>query len=153
MGRFYLSFALLVLFSASPASGQYAAVVQACRGDAKQFCAAVQSGGGQLAECIKANFQSLSEPCKATLARTAGVGESCRADVRQQCPGIKPGISYGKTDDFSYNIVENPMEVHDLHATMLHLLGFNHERLTYRHQGRDFRLTDVSGKLVKDLIA
>jgi len=91
MGRFYLSFALLVLFSASPGSGQYAAVVQACRGDAKQFCAGGQSGGGQLAECIKANFQSLSEPCKAALARTAGVGESCLADFRQQCPGVKPG--------------------------------------------------------------
>ena len=91
MGRFYLAIAMFVLFSASPASAQYAAVAQACRGDAKQFCAAVQSGGGQLAECIKANFQSLSEPCKATLARTAGVGESCRADVRQQCPGTKPG--------------------------------------------------------------
>src|SRR5262245_39872130 len=91
MGRFYLAIAMFVLFSASPASAQYAAVVQACRGDAKQFCAAVQSGGGQLAECIKTNFQGLSEPCKATLARTAGVVESCRADVRQQCPGIKPG--------------------------------------------------------------
>ena len=66
--------------------------------------------------------------------------------------GIKPGISYGKTDEYSYNIVENPVEVHDLHATMLHLLGLNHEQLTYRLQGRDFRLTDVSGKIVKDII-
>ncbi len=67
--------------------------------------------------------------------------------------GIKPGITYGKTDDFSYNIVENPVEVHDLHATMLHLLGLDHERLTYRHQGRDYRLTDVFGKVIPQILA
>jgi hypothetical protein len=67
--------------------------------------------------------------------------------------GIKPGISYGKTDDYSYNIVENPVDVHDLHATLLHLLGFDHTRLTYRVQGRDYRLTDVSGKVVNALLA
>ncbi|HTF87069.1 MAG TPA: DUF1501 domain-containing protein [Planctomycetota bacterium] len=67
--------------------------------------------------------------------------------------GVKPGISYGKTDDFSYNIVENPVEVHDLHATLLHLLGFDHRRLNYHHQGRDYRLTDVFGNVVQDLIA
>jgi hypothetical protein len=67
--------------------------------------------------------------------------------------GIKPGISYGKTDDYSYNILEKPVEVHDLHATMLHLLGIDHEQLTFRHQGRDFRLTDVFGKVLGDLIA
>jgi uncharacterized protein (DUF1501 family) len=67
--------------------------------------------------------------------------------------GVKPGISYGKTDDYSYNILENPVEVHDLHATMLNQLGINHERLAYRHQGRDYRLTDVRGKVVKDILA
>jgi hypothetical protein len=67
--------------------------------------------------------------------------------------GVQPGITWGKTDDFSYNIVENPVDVHDLHATMLHLLGFDHERLTWRHQGRDFRLTDVFGKVVPELLA
>jgi uncharacterized protein (DUF1501 family) len=67
--------------------------------------------------------------------------------------GVKPGISYGKTDDFSYNIVENPVEVHDLHATMLHQLGLDHEKTIYRHQGRDYRLTDVHGKVVKDILA
>lgn len=67
--------------------------------------------------------------------------------------GVKPGIVYGKTDDFSYNIVENPVEVHDLHATMLHLLGLDHKRLTYRHQGRDYRLTDVKGNVVPALLA
>ena len=67
--------------------------------------------------------------------------------------GVRAGISYGKTDDFSYNIVENPVSVHDLHATMLHLLGFDHQRLTFPHQGRDFRLTDVFGNVVGDLLA
>jgi arylsulfatase A-like enzyme len=64
--------------------------------------------------------------------------------------GIKGGVSFGKTDDFSYNIVEDPVSVHDLHATMLHLLGIDHERLTYRYQGRDFRLTDVSGDVITE---
>jgi len=67
--------------------------------------------------------------------------------------GIQPGITYGKTDDFSYNIVENPVEVNDLHATMLHLLGLDHERLTFRFQGRDYRLTDVAGRVVRELLA
>ncbi len=67
--------------------------------------------------------------------------------------GIKPGITYGATDDFSYNIVENPVHVHDLHATLLHLLGIDHEKLTYFFQGRHFRLTDVHGHVVKDIIA
>jgi hypothetical protein len=67
--------------------------------------------------------------------------------------GIKPGITYGKTDDYSYNIVENPVEVHDLHATMLHLMGLDHEKLIYRHQGRDYRLTDVFGRVLNNLIA
>ena len=67
--------------------------------------------------------------------------------------GVQPGITYGKTDDYSYNIVENPVDVHDLHATMLHLLGFDHKRLTYRSQGRDYRLTDVKGNVVNALLA
>jgi Protein of unknown function (DUF1501) len=67
--------------------------------------------------------------------------------------GVKPGITYGETDDFSYNIVRDPVEVFDLNATILHLLGIDHLRLTYRFQGRDFRLTDVSGKVVKPLLA
>ncbi len=67
--------------------------------------------------------------------------------------GIKKGFTYGKTDDYGYNIVENPVSVHDLHATMLHQLGINHKDLTYRFQGRDFRLTDVFGNVVNDLLA
>ncbi|MFL5339142.1 MAG: DUF1501 domain-containing protein [Gemmataceae bacterium] len=67
--------------------------------------------------------------------------------------GIKSGVTYGATDEFGYNAVENVVEVHDLHATMLHLLGIDHERLTFKFQGRQFRLTDVSGRVVKDILA
>ncbi len=67
--------------------------------------------------------------------------------------GIQPGITYGETDDFSYNVVENPVHIHDLNATILHLMGINHERLTFRFQGRDFRLTDVHGHVVKGILA
>jgi hypothetical protein len=67
--------------------------------------------------------------------------------------GVKGGQVYGATDEFGFQAVEDPVHVHDLHATMLHLLGFDHERLTYRYAGRDFRLTDVHGKVVKELVA
>ena len=67
--------------------------------------------------------------------------------------GIKPGISLGQTDDLGFNAVEDKVHVHDLHATILHLLGFDHTKLTYRSQGRDFRLTDVSGEVVAKLLA
>ena len=67
--------------------------------------------------------------------------------------GITPGVTIGRTDDLGYNVVEDPIDVHDLHATMLRLLGIDHEKLTYRFQGRDFRLTDVHGKLVTKLLA
>jgi uncharacterized protein (DUF1501 family) len=66
--------------------------------------------------------------------------------------GIAPGITFGRTDDFGYNAIEQPLEVHDLHATLLHLLGLDHERLVYRHQGRDYRLTDVSGRVERALL-
>lgn len=66
--------------------------------------------------------------------------------------GVKPGVTWGRTDDFGYNIIENPVSVHDLHATMLHLLGIDHERLTYKFQGRRFRLTDVSGQVLRPLL-
>ena len=67
--------------------------------------------------------------------------------------GIKPGLLYGRTDEFSYNIAENPVHVHDLQATILHLLGIDHERLTFRTQGRDFRLTDIAGEVVRGILA
>jgi hypothetical protein len=66
--------------------------------------------------------------------------------------GIRGGFSYGATDDYSYNITENPVHVHDLNATILHLLGVEHTRLTYRFQGRDFRLTDVHGEVVRPVL-
>ena len=67
--------------------------------------------------------------------------------------GVKGGMAYGATDEFGFKAVENRVHVHDLHATMLHLLGFDHEKLTYRYAGRDFRLTDVHGNVVKDILA
>lgn len=67
--------------------------------------------------------------------------------------GVKPGISYGQTDELGFNIVENPVHVHDLQATILHCLGFDHERLTYTFQGRPYRLTDIHGKIVKGILA
>ncbi|MCK6691979.1 MAG: DUF1501 domain-containing protein [Thermoanaerobaculia bacterium] len=67
--------------------------------------------------------------------------------------GVKPGIVYGETDEFGYNIAENPVHVHDLQATLLHLFGIDHERFVYHYQGRRFRLTDVSGKVVRDILA
>jgi hypothetical protein len=67
--------------------------------------------------------------------------------------GLKRGVTYGETDEFSYNITENPVDVHDLHATILHCLGVDHTRLTYKFQGRHFRLTDVHGQVVKDIVA
>ena len=67
--------------------------------------------------------------------------------------GVKRGLTYGGTDELGFNVVENPVHVHDLQATILHLLGFDHEKLTYRHQGRDYRLTDVYGHVVKDILA
>jgi hypothetical protein len=66
--------------------------------------------------------------------------------------GVKSGHVHGRTDDFGYNVVENPVHVHDLQATILHLLGIDHERLTYRHAGRDFRLTDVAGNVVHEIL-
>lgn len=67
--------------------------------------------------------------------------------------GVKPGMVYGKSDDFGVKVAENEVHVHDFHATILHLLGLDHERLTYRHAGRDFRLTDVAGNVVKPILA
>jgi uncharacterized protein (DUF1501 family) len=67
--------------------------------------------------------------------------------------GIKGGVAYGATDDFGFKAVENPVSVHDLHATMLHTLGLDHERLTYRYAGRDFRLTDVHGHVLREILA
>jgi hypothetical protein len=67
--------------------------------------------------------------------------------------GVRGGMTYGETDDFGFRAVQNKVHVHDLHATLLHLLGFDHEKLTYRYSGRDFRLTDVHGRVVKEIVA
>ena len=67
--------------------------------------------------------------------------------------GIRAGAVIGKTDDYSYNILESPIHVHDLNATILHCLGIDHKRLTYRYAGRDFRLTDVHGRVVEEILA
>jgi hypothetical protein len=67
--------------------------------------------------------------------------------------GVKRGIVFGETDELGFNVVRDPVHVHDLNATILHLLGFDHTKLTYRFQGRDFRLTDVHGELVKGILA
>ena len=66
--------------------------------------------------------------------------------------GVKPGMTYGQTDEFSYNIAENPVHVHNFQATLMHLLGIDHERLTYKFQGRRFRLTDVHGQVVREIL-
>jgi uncharacterized protein (DUF1501 family) len=67
--------------------------------------------------------------------------------------GIKSGVTYGETDDFAYNVARNPVHVHDFQATLLHLLGIDHERLTFKFQGRNYRLTDVHGEVVKGVLA
>ena len=67
--------------------------------------------------------------------------------------GVKPGVIYGETDDFSYNVARDPVHVHDLNATLLHLLGLDHTRLTFKFQGRNYRLTDVEGSVVKAILA
>ncbi len=67
--------------------------------------------------------------------------------------GVKGGYVHGATDEFGFKAVENKVHVHDLHATILHLMGFDHEKFTYHYAGRDFRLTDVSGRVVRELLA
>jgi len=94
-----------------------------------------------------------------TVYRQGGNEKSFGRDHHPRCfsiwmagGGIKPGISHGETDEWSYNILQDGMHVHDLNATILNLLGFDHERLTYRFQGRDYRLTDVHGRVVKEIM-
>jgi hypothetical protein len=67
--------------------------------------------------------------------------------------GIKGGTTYGETDDYGYNITKDPVSVHDLHATILNQMGVDHERLTYKFQGRRYRLTDVHGKIIKGILS
>ena len=67
--------------------------------------------------------------------------------------GIKPGTTFGATDELGYNVAENPVHIHDMQATLMHMLGIDHEQLTYKFQGRRYRLTDVHGKVVKEILA
>ena len=83
--------AVIALLSASPALGQYADVIAACRWDSRQHCAGVAPQGGGLAQCIRTNFLALTEPCKTALVKIAAVTEVCGKDIQQQCPGINPG--------------------------------------------------------------
>ena len=90
------------------------------------------------------------------VAKKKGIGRDHNAggySLWMSGGGIKGGLTYGSTDDFGAVAQENPVDVHDFHATVMNLMGFDHERLTYRYAGRDFRLTDVYGKVVKDLLA
>jgi hypothetical protein len=93
--------------------------------------------------------------CQGTLTR-----ENYGRDHHPRCfsiwmagGGVRPGITYGRTDDFSYNVVQGGVHVHDLQATILHCLGIDHERLTFKHQGRYYRLTDVHGRVVDELLS
>ncbi len=95
-----------------------------------------------------------------TVYRQGGNEKSFGRDHHPRCfsiwmagAGVKPGYSHGETDEWCYNIVRDGMHVHDLNATLLHQLGINHERLTYRFQGRDYRLTDVAGEVVHQILA
>jgi uncharacterized protein (DUF1501 family) len=88
------------------------------------------------------------------------VGEGYGRDHHPRCftvwlagGGVKGGFSLGETDDFSYNITKRPVHIHDLQATLLQLLGIDHLRLTFRSQGRDFRLTDIAGDVVREVLA
>ncbi len=67
--------------------------------------------------------------------------------------GVKPGLTYGTTDEYGYFAIENKVHMHDLHATILHLLGMDHKRLTFQYSGRDMRLTDVHGNVIKEILA
>jgi hypothetical protein len=67
--------------------------------------------------------------------------------------GVRRGTIYGATDEFGFQAVENPVSIHDLHATILHLMGYDHQRMTFRYAGRDFRLTDVHGNVVQPILA
>ena len=137
-------------------------------GNHKKLCAATDRGAAALVKDLKSRglLEDTLVVWGGEFGRTpmvetnAALGRSMGRDHHPQAytmwmagGGIKPGITYGATDDLGFHVTENPVHVHDLQATILHLLGLDHERLTYRHQGRDFRLTDVHGKVVTDLLA
>jgi hypothetical protein len=137
-------------------------------GNVKNNCAATEKGAAALVQDLKQRglLDSTLVVWGGEFGRTPMVessptlGRSLGRDHHPQAytmwlagGGIKPGITHGKTDDLGFHVAENPVHVHDLQATILHLLGLDHERLTYRYAGRDFRLTDVHGKVVKEILA
>ena len=108
---------------------------------------ALAAGGLTLADALR--FENQAH------AVQPGISTRKKAVIQIWLAGgpVKGGTSYGQTDNFGYHSVENVVSVHDLHATILHLFGIDHTKLTYRFQGRDFRLTDVSGEVVKAVLA
>jgi hypothetical protein len=137
-------------------------------GNVKNNCAATEKGAAALVQDLKQRgmLDSTLVIWGGEFGRTPMVessptlGRSLGRDHHPQAytmwlagGGIKPGMTYGSTDDLGFHVAENPVHVHDLQATILHLLGLDHERLTYRYAGRDFRLTDVHGKVVRDILA
>jgi hypothetical protein len=137
-------------------------------GNVKNNCAATEKGTAALIQDLKQRglLDSTLVVWGGEFGRTPMVesnptlGRSLGRDHHPQAyttwlagGGIKPGLTYGATDDLGFHVADNPVHVHDLQATILHLLGLDHERLTYRYAGRDFRLTDVHGKVVKAILA
>jgi hypothetical protein len=91
VGRIYGAFATLALLLASPAFGQYVAVIQTCNRDLVKFCASDRLERSRLSQCVEAHFQDFTEQCQAALVNIGAVREACGADIREQCPGVKPG--------------------------------------------------------------
>jgi hypothetical protein len=134
------------------------------KGNVPMLCKQTDQGSGALVQDLKQRgmLDDTLVIWGGEFGRTVysqGGGEGFGRDHHPRCfsiwmagGGVKPGFTYGSTDDFCYNIVDNPVHVHDFHATILHLLGIDHERLTYRFQGRDYRLTDVKGNVVEGIL-
>jgi arylsulfatase A-like enzyme len=135
------------------------------KGNVPMLCKQTDQGSGALVQDLKQRgmLDDTLVIWGGEFGRTVysqGGGEGFGRDHHPRCfsiwmagGGVKRGFNYGATDDFCYNITENPVHVHDFHATILHLLGIDHERLTYRFQGRDYRLTDVKGNVVRDILS
>ena len=92
-------------------------------------------------------------PLEGEYAPSTAEGARTQVELYLRSGGAEGGTVFGRTDDFGYYVAENKVTMPDFHATILHLLGLDHERLTYRHAGRDFRLTDVGGKVLTKLLA